>query len=175
MKIIYFLVFILPLLLSCTRNDNSTGPGTYIKPRIKKQVMSIAVDYAVEKFKDAKLSVLKDGTVNVSDNQITYSIDPATIVTGLIDNDSEEDAIITVTCYKGKFQVNSEHLILIKTGRKFKLDGVADTIMKIIRIDDNIIYAEISKFPVDAPAFGCAVCKEVVKYQYRDGNLIRTE
>jgi hypothetical protein len=175
MKKNYFLVFILPVLFSCTGNNINTGPGTLINSRIKKQVMGIAVNYAREKCKDAKQTVLNDGTVKVSDNQITYLIDPATIVTGLIDNDSDEDAIITITCYKGKFQVNPVHLILIKTGRKFRITGMVDTVMKIIRIQDKIIYAEISKYPPDAPAFGCAVCKEVVKYRYMDGTIARTE
>jgi hypothetical protein len=96
-------------------------------------------------------------------------------VTGLIDNDSDEDAIITITSYKGKFQVKTEHLILIKTGRKLKLATVVDTDMKIIRIKDNIIFAEISRFPSDSPTYDCAICKEIVKYQYRDGNIVRTE
>jgi hypothetical protein len=175
MKRNYFLVFLLPVLLSCIRSNTNMGPGTYLKPRIKKQVMSIAADYAREKFKDAKQSVRSDGTVNIGDNQITYLIDPSTIVTGLIDNDSDEDAIIEVTCFKGKFQVNSEHLILIKTGRKFKLTGVVDGVMKIIRIKDNIVYAEISKFPSDSPAADCQICKEIVKYKFKAGNLVRAE
>jgi hypothetical protein len=175
MKRDYFLVFLLPILLSCSRNDTQTGPGTYIKPRIKKQIMGLAVEYATAKFTAAKQSVQKDGIVNVSDKQISYLIDPATIVTGLINDDSEEDAIITISCYKGKFLVNSEHLILLKTSRKFKLTGELDAVMKIILIKDKIIYAEISKYPADAPAYGCAICKEVVKYQYKDGGLVRTE
>jgi hypothetical protein len=175
MKRILFLVFLLPILLSCTRKNSNIGPETYIKPRIKKQVMDIAVDYAREKFKNSQQSVQKDGTVCIGDNQITDVIDPATIVTGLIDDDSDEDAIIMITSYKGRFQVNTEHLILIKTGGKFKLTRVVEAVMKIIRIKDSIIFAEISKFPPDSPSYGCEICKEVVKYQYRDGNLVRTE
>ena len=170
-----FLVPFLLILLSCSQQENNAGSRTYILSRIKKQIMGIAVGYSREKFTNAQQSVLQNGTVNIGDNQITDIIDPATIVTGLIDGDSDEDAIITITSYKGKFQIKTEHLILIRTGRKFKLARVVDTDMKIIRIKDNIIFAEISKYPSDAPAYDCAICKEIVKYQYRNGNIVRTE
>jgi hypothetical protein len=175
MKRNYFLVFLPAILLSCTGNDNNTGPGTHIKPSIKKQVMSIAVDYVREKFKDPQQSVLKNGAVRIGDDQMTYIIDPATIVTGLIDNDANEDAIVTITSYKGKFPAKTEHLILIKTNRKLKLTRVIEADMKILGIKEMIIFAEISKFPSDSPAYGCAICKEVVKFQYRDGNFVKTE
>jgi citrate lyase alpha subunit len=137
--------------------------------------MGIAVDYSREKFKDAKQSVLKDGTVNIGDNQITYLIDPATIVTGQIDNDANEDAIVTIASYKGKFPFKTEHLILIKANRKFTLARVIEADIKIMEIKEMIIFAEISKFPPDSPSYGCEICKEIVKYEYRDGNLVRTE
>jgi hypothetical protein len=96
-------------------------------------------------------------------------------VTGLIDSDANEDAIITIASYKGRFPSKTEHLILIKTDRKFTLARVIKDDMKIIRIKDMIIFAEISKFPPDSPSYGCEICKEVVKYRYMDGNLVRTD
>ena len=137
--------------------------------------MGVAVDYTREKFKDAQQSVLKDGTIRIGDNQVMYIIDPARIVKGLIDNDANEDAIVTIYSYKGKFLVKTEHLILINTEGKLKLARVIESDMKIMGIKDKIIFAEISKFPSDSPAYGCAICKEVVKYQFKDGNLVKIE
>jgi|WetSurMetagenome_2_1015567.scaffolds.fasta_scaffold250479_2 hypothetical protein len=175
MKRSYFLVFLLLSLLSCNRNDNKNDSGTYIKPRIKKQVMGIALDYIKEKVKDSQQSVQENGAVRIGDNQISYIIDPATIVTGLIDKDADEDAIVTITSFRGKFPVKTEHLILIKTNQKFALARVVESDMKILGIKEMIIFTEISKFPSDSPSYGCAICKEVVKFQFRDGNLVKTE
>ena len=175
MKRNYFLVFLLPIILSCSRNDNNMGSRTFIKPRIKNQVMGIAVDYAREKFKDSQQPVLKEGIVRICDNQITYIIDPSTIVTGPIDNDVNEDAIVTIRSFKGKFPFKTEQLILIKTNRKFILARVIEADMKIMEIKDMMIFAEVPKFPPDSPAYDCNICKEVVKYRYRDGNLVKAE
>jgi hypothetical protein len=175
MKRYSFLVLLLLNLLSCNRNENNTGSGTIVTPRIKKQVMGIAVDYARDRFKDSQQSVLNNGAVRIGDNQINCIIDPATIVTGLIDNDANEDAIVTIRSFKGKFPLKTEQLILIKTDRKFTLAQVIEGDMKIMGIKEMIIFAEISKFPSDSPSYGCEICKEVVKYQYRDGKLVRTE
>jgi len=173
MKRSRFIVFLIFLLLSCTRNDNKAGSGNSITPRIKKQVMSIAVDYAREKFKDAQQSVLTDGTVRIWDNQITYLINPNCIVSGLIDNDTKEDAIVAINSYKGKFLIKTENLILINRDGKFALAKVIEDRMKITAIKDRVIFAEISKFPSDSPAADCPVCKEVVKYQFKDGDLVK--
>ncbi|MEI6049650.1 MAG: hypothetical protein WCS03_12175 [Bacteroidota bacterium] len=166
------IVFLIFLLLSCTRNDNKAGAGN---PKIEKQVMGIAVAYAREKFGDAQQSVLNDGTVRIGDNQISYIINPAGIVSGLIDNDTDEDAVVMINSYKGNFLIKTEHLILINTGREFALTKVIEGNMKIKEIKNRIIFAEISKFPADAPAADCPVCKEIVKYQFRDGNLVKME
>lgn len=172
MKRYHILVSLFLILLSCTRNPDKPGSGGLITPRIKKQIIRIAVGYSSDKVRDSHQSVLNDGTISIGNDQLTYVINPSDIVTGFIDNDVNEDAIISLGSFKGKFHFNTEHLILLKTDGKFKLKGVLEGDMKILAIKDNLVFSEISKFPSDSPTYGCGVCKEVVRYKYNDGSLV---
>lgn len=169
------LVLLIIFLLSCNSNENNTGSGSGIKPRVRKQVMGIAVTYARNKFKDTKETVLNDGSVRIGENLITSLVDPSKIVTGLIDNDSDEDAIATITSYRGNFRIMTEHLFLIKENRKFTLVTVIEADMEILQISDRIISAGVPRFPSDSPDYDCNVCKDTVRYQFRDGNFVRAE
>lgn len=175
MKKSCFVLFLLFILLSCIRIDKNGKSGNSVASRVKRQVTGIAIDYASGQFNDAKKTIQKDGIITIGDNQIKYIIDPARIVAGMIDNDSKEDAIVSISYYNGQFLVRTEHLFLIKTDNKFKIARVVEGDMKILKIKDRVIFAEISKVAPDAPSYGCSLCKEVVKYHYKDGDLVRME
>lgn len=181
MKKSFIIIITLSFLLSCTHNDNKTGSGN----SVKKEAMDIAVKYAKGKFKEAKETVAKDGIVTITDsqinyvtigdNQIKYVIDPTKIVVGLIDDDTNEDAIITISSFKGQYMEIPEHLIITKTDGKFMLNRSIESDMKIMGINDRVIMAEISTRSRNSPLRDCSVCKEIVKYQFRAGDLIRME
>lgn len=137
--------------------------------------MGIAIDYVRDKFKEAKKTVTEDGIINIGNDQIKYVIDPSRIETGLIDDDANEDAIVSISSYNGQFLLMTEHLILIKTDGKFKVTRVIEADMKIMGIKDRVIFVEISKIAPDSPLYGCSECKEIVNYQYKGGDLIRME
>jgi len=181
MKMSFFIILILPLLLSCAHNNDKSGSGN----RVKNEVMDIAIDYAMGKFKESKKTVAKDGIVTIADsqikyvtigdNQIKYVIDPAKIEVGLIDDDANEDAIITISSFNGQYLEIPEHLILIKTDGKFLINRVIESYMKIMGIKDRVITVEIPTRSPNSPLRDCAACKEIVKYQFRGGDLIRME
>jgi hypothetical protein len=175
MKRYFFFVSLLLVLLSCNQTGKNSGSETTITPRVRKQVMGLAVNYVREKYKDPQQSVLKNGAVRIGDNQMSSIIDPATIVTGFINSDGDADAVLTVASFKGRFKVKTEHLILLKTTGKFSIARVIEAEMKIMRIKDMMIFAEVSKYPPDSPSADCPICKEIVKFQFRDGNLVRAE
>lgn len=168
------------MLLSCAHNNNKT----WSENSIKKEVMDIAVKYAMGKFKEAKETVAKDGIVTIVDNQINfvtsstyqvkYVIDSAKIVVGLIDDDADEDAIITISLFNGYIEM-PESLILIKTDGKLVLNRSIEADMRIIGIKDRVITAEIFTRSRSSPLRNCAACKEVVKYQFKAGDLIKIE
>ena len=171
----YLAFLIIPIFISCNRNDKGTGPAHSVSSGINKQVMDIAVQYTKDKSITAKETDLKNGIIQIIDNQKSYVIDPASIVTGLIDEDANEDAIITIASFDGQFPVTPEHLLLLKTDKKFKLGNVIKADMKITGINARIIFADIPKFEPDAPNHDCTKCKEVVKYAYKNGELVKIE
>lgn len=182
MKNSYLIVFLLSLLLSCVRNDKNAGAGNTIAPRVKRQVTGIAINYAMGKFKESKKTVAENGIITISDNQISYVIDhvsyvidPARIFAGLIDDDSNKDAIVSIASYHGQYLDMTEHLILIKTDGKLLLNRVIESDMKILGLKDRIITAEISTHSRNSPLYNCSACKEIVNYQFRKGELIRME
>ena len=171
-SLVFFLFF---LFISCTHNDNKTGQGNTIAPAIKRKVMDIAINYAKNKLKDSKKSVEKGGIINIVNNQIKYVIDPSRIVVGLIDDDTNEDAIVSISSYNGQFLTTTEHLILIKSNGKFKITKVIERDMRVLKIKDRVIYVEIPKLPPDSPNYNCAICREVVKFKYLNGDLSKID
>lgn len=147
--------------------------------------MDIAVNYAKNKFKDAKETVAKGGVVTVADNKVNfvtvdasqskYVIDPVNIMVGLIDDDENEDAIVTIWGINEQKLETLEHLIIIKTDGKYILNRVIESNMKVLGIKDRIITAEVSSRSLNSPLRNCHECKEVVKYKFKSGDLVRTE
>jgi len=169
------IVFFIFLLLSCSENENKVREGNHVSSGTRKKVIESAINYAREQFQDANRSVLDNGFIRIGDDQVYYLIDPAEILTGLIDDDPNEDAIVTITSYRGNFLIKTIHLILIKIDGKFVIRKEIEENMKIIKISDGIIFAEISTYPPDSPSYNCQVCKEIVKYRFSKGNLIKAQ
>jgi hypothetical protein len=152
---------------------------------IRKEVMDLTIKYAAGKFKESKETVAADGVVTVADNQVNfvsksvsqlkYVIDPINIKVGLIDDDANEDAIITIFGMNGQDLQSLEHLIIIKSDGKFILSRVIESNMKVIGIKDRVITAEVSSRSLNNPLRDCHECKEVVKYKFKAGDLVRLE
>ena len=180
MKKCIIIIFSILILISCTHNNKAGSENI-----IRDEVMNIAIKYAGGKLKDAIETVAKDGIVTISDkqsnfvtpinNQITYLIDPAKILVGTIDDDNDEDAIITLQPLKGQYQEMPEILILIKRDGKLTLNRVIESDMKILGIKDRVITAEILTRSRNSPLRDCNACKEVAKYQFKTGDLVRIE
>jgi hypothetical protein len=47
--------------------------------------------------------------------------------------------------------------------------------MKILSIKDRVITAEIYTKSRNSPLANCSLCKEVVKYRFKSGELVKTE
>jgi hypothetical protein len=170
----YFFLFILAgFLTACTHNPGTSRIDNPSEKKIRKQVIMIAENYAMNQLKEAKKTVAEDGIITIGDNQKSYVIDPSRIFVGLVDDDSNKDAIVSIDSYNGQYLVLTEHLILIKTDGKFMLIKVIESDMKILGIKDRVITAEISTHSRNSPLRDCLACKEVGKYQFRGGDLIR--
>ena len=77
--------------------------------------------------------------------------------------------------FEGQFQVPSEQLIIIKSGRKFILSKAVEADMKVVQIKDRIITAEVPTHTRNSPLFNCSECKEIIHYRFIKGKLERME
>ena len=181
MKNSLILIILLCMILSCTHNADKKGSEN----SIRKEAMDAAIKYAREKFKEAKETVGEDGVVTVTDNQVNYItpaayqlkyvIDPSKIMIGQINDDTIEDAIVYIAVINGQDLETPEHLILIKTEGKLIINRVIETNMRVLGIKNRIITAEVSTRSLNSPLRDCNVCKEVVKYKFKAGDLLRVE
>jgi hypothetical protein len=175
MKKSLLILCLISLLFSCTNSGKKDVNGKNVSPRVKKEVLALATNYINGKFKEPKKTISKDGIITIGEDQSSYVIDPAKIYTGLIDDDNTEDAIISMDYYHGQYILMSEHLILINTDGKLMLSRAIESDMKILGIKDRVITAEIYTKSRNSPLANCSLCKEVVKYRFKSGDLIKVE
>lgn len=175
MKRSWTLIILIFFLISCNQNNNnSLQPGS-VSPKIKRQIFELATDYITAKFNNVDKSVGKDGILNIVNGQRKFVIDPLKISVGLIDSDAVEDATISIPSYNGQFDVTTELLVMLKSDNKFRIAKVLEGDMKVLKIEDRIIYIEIPKLPPDSPNYNCAICREVIKYKFVKGDLTKAE
>jgi hypothetical protein len=164
--------FILLLfLMACNNNNNKELQGNYVSQKIKRQIVDVASTYITDKFTNSHKSVEEGGILNIINGQIRYIIDPSKIAVGLIDSDAVEDATIVIPSFNGQDIVSTELLILLKSDNKFLITKVLEGDMKVIKINNRVIYVEIPQLPPDSPNYNCAICREVVKYKYINGDI----
>jgi hypothetical protein len=169
------ILLLVSVSLSCTHNDKKSGNGSSVPAHIKKEIMNYASSYFIGKLKEPKKIVSPDGIVTIKEDQISYVIDPAKIYAGLIDDDTKEDAIISIDYYHGQYLVLTDHLILINTNGKLILNREIESDMRILGIKERIITAEIYTKSRNSPLADCSHCKEVVKYRFKAGELVKAE
>jgi hypothetical protein len=181
MKNSVYILLIAFQLFSCSNHKKEADSEN----SARKEVMDIAIKYVKDKFKETKETVAANGIITITDNQLQfvamedkqtrYIIDPARIIFGLIDADNREDAILTINSFRGRYEEMPEHLIFINSDGSLMLSRVIESDMKILGINDRIITAEVYTHSLNSPLHDCASCKEVVRYQFRQGDLIKAE
>lgn len=152
-----------------------TQTGGLSENKIKKEAIAIAEKYVSHQLKDAKTTVAKNGVIIISDDQKKFVIDPSKIYLGLIDDDSTTDAIVSLDCFTGQYQTTSEHLILINKDDKITFNRAVESDMRIIEIKDGLITADVPSHSRNSPLFDCKSCREVIKYQFRKGELVKMD
>jgi hypothetical protein len=175
MKKTVFILFLVPLIFSCAQNKNKTSDENSPELRLKQEAIDFTISYVMGKFKTPVKTISNDGIITFTDNQHSYIINPSKVYTGLIDYDNIEDAIVSIDYYNGQYIVLTEHLILINSENKLTLNRSIESDMKVLSIKDRVITCEIYTRSRNSPLADCHICKEVVKYQFRQGELIKME
>jgi hypothetical protein len=182
MKISYYSLFLILFITSCFGEGHRKKEIEYEKTLRKKEALEIASNYTMSKFKEPRKEIGRDGIITISDNQVSiiieplhYIINPSQVFVGFINNDNEMDAIVSIASYKGHYLIPSEHLFLTNSDGKLILNRVIESDMKILQVKDSVITAEIRTHSPNSPLYNCASCREVIKYKFRTGELIRME
>ncbi len=160
-------------LLTC--KSGSEGSSGSLDMKTKDRIIKVAEDYISGQLKNPEKKALGNGVIEFSDENRRLILDPSTIRTGLIDDDNEADAIITLYNFQGQYQTVSEQLVLLGSGKKYKLAGSIESDMRIISVENRIITADVPEHTRDTPLFNCPSCWEVVKFQFHQGEFVRTE
>jgi hypothetical protein len=172
----YFLIFILAgFLSSCTQNNSTAKPGKKAADKTREEVISFVENYLKDKLDSARIFTDEDGLITISNDMAGYKINQSKIVTGKIDEDKTDDAIVPVYALRGQFVLEYDHLIVLKSAGTYKVVKTMNDIFNIHGIENRKIIAEVSTVAPDSPSFGCAQCREVVTYKYRDGEMVRAE
>jgi hypothetical protein len=175
MKQYCLLILLTGSILGCSQNSGTDQTDKTSEKKIRRQVTEVAEKYIMSQLKEPERTVSEDGLITISDKQKKYIIEPSKIFTGLIDDDLKKDAIVSVSTFQGQYQTVSEQLIILRDEDSFKLASVIESDMRIISLKDRIITADVPEHSRNTPLFNCPSCWEVVKYQYRMGELVKVE
>ena len=175
MKPYSMLIIITGLVLGCSQNSGTDRIDNTSEKKIKKQVTAVAEKYIMSQLTNPVKTTSESGLVKIMDNQKKYIIEPAKIYIGLIDDDTEQDALVSLSVFQGQHQTTSEQLIILKSDNDFILARVLESDMNIISLDDRIIIADVPEHSRNNPLFNCQSCWEVVKFQYRMGEFVKIE
>lgn len=167
--------FIILLLALCSCNTGEEKVSGLKEKKIRKNAITIAEDYISKQLKNDRTREEHDGVIVLGDDQKKFVINPERIYMGLINEDDEPDAIVSIERYTGQFQTVSEHLFILRSGNKYELITSVESDMRILRLDDRTITAEVPTHSRNSPLFNCPSCREVKKFKFSKGELILTE
>jgi hypothetical protein len=175
MRIYYLLLLISGLILGCSQNSGSGPADNTPNSKTRKWIIPVVEKYIMGQLPDAKKTISGDGIITIGNEQKRYVLEPSKIFTGLINDDQKKDAIVSLATFQGQYETVSEQLIILNTGRDFTLAQAIESDMRIISIKDRIITADVPEHSRSTPLFNCPSCWEVLKYQFKMGELVRME
>jgi len=172
----YLIIIILScFLVSCGQNDPASRAGAPSGDKTRDTVINFSENYFKDKIKDARIFIDEDGLITITNDLTGYKINQPKIITGLIDEGKTDDAIVQFYTLRGQSVMGYYHLILLNSADTFKVIKTMNDVFSIHGIKNRKIIAEVSTIAPDSPGFGCAECKEVVRYRYSNGDLVRVE
>jgi len=175
MKSTFIIIILSCFLASCGRNNPASRAEGISGDKAMDSVISFSKDYFKDKLKDAKVFIDDDGLITITNDMEGYKINQTKILTGLIDEDNYDDAVVPFYSLMGQSVMDYNHLILLHSADTFIVVKTMNDVFNIHEIKNREIIAEVSTVSPDSPGYGCAECKEVVIYRYTNGDLVRVE
>jgi hypothetical protein len=162
------LILIICFFIGCTS-------GVDDNKRIRQLAMEEAGRYAVNLLNNTSSNTSGNGITRYGDDAHTIIVDPARLFTGYVDEDDLKDAVITIVGTENGILGKIEHLVFLNTGSGLSLSATLESDMRILRLEDRLITAELPTHPRTSPLYNCDKCTETVKYSFRNGELVRVE
>ncbi|HCU19547.1 MAG: hypothetical protein A2X05_11235 [Bacteroidetes bacterium GWE2_41_25] len=166
MRYIYSLSLI--LLLACS--DNGKG-ALKQENKLKQEAVAVAEKYAMSQLTLPLKNVDASGIIFIGNEQKKYIIDPSKVFTGLINDDEDTDAIVTLTSFRDNYIDMIEQLIIITEEGKLLMIRSVESDMKVLTIRNGIITAKVPTYSRNSPLYNCEACQEIKNYRYINGNL----
>lgn len=154
-----------------------TGCASYNEDseiKFREKVIEITEEYAKTQLGATDMNHSDDGVILLSGNGYEYLIETQKIITGQINEDQEEDALVTLIPVN---QIMENAKLLIILGKKDNpyLFKTVESDMKILQLENRVITAEVPEYPRSSPLFNCHECREIVKYRLVSGDLKKIE
>lgn len=174
MRIVAIIITSCLFIVSCTQGQEGAGKKNRGKTTAEKAV-SFMQEHLKDQVSDAEIAVVAGGMIAIRGASRGFVIDPAKVLTGYIDSDELEDAIMPVYSLSGQSLAGYEYLVLLQSSTEFVIATTMNNVITVNDITDGIITAEISTVPPDSPGFGCDECRVTVKYRYINGELTEVQ
>ena len=168
MRHILNISLIVLFLPACFENSNKQ---TNMYNGLKKEALAVAEKYALSQLTLPLKNVDASGIIFIGDEQKKYIIDPSKVFTGLINDDDDTDAIVTLTSFRNNYIDMIEHLIIITEEGKLLMIRSVESDMKVLTIRNGIITAKVPTYSRNSPLYNCEDCQEIKNYRYINGNL----
>jgi PBP1b-binding outer membrane lipoprotein LpoB len=171
--LIYIPVFFLALFtFSCSSGKNSAAEK---EKKFREDALNTSVIFASGLLNNPAEEKGVGGAIILADSDRRLVIEPSKIYAGKINEDDDNDAIVTITSIRGKQTDILIHLILIAKDGKLSVAQSVESDMKIISISNRLITVQMPTHARTSPLFNCASCQEIQQYRFTDGKLEKLE
>lgn len=172
----FFLLMIAAGIFAACSGDRPAGGNKAVASDVTSSALEYSKTWFGNRLGNARVFTdEEDGLVTVTNDISGYKINQDKIITGLINDDTVEDAIVPFYAMRGKSIMGYYHMILMASADTFVVAKTVSDIFSVHDIRNRKIIAEVSTVSPDSPGFGCDECREVVRYRWNNGNLEKEE
>ena len=166
MKIIASLLLVILVGITCSTPsaNKPADSNTNDFGAVSKSVIDAAQTYLASQLKNPIISIENNGNIIIKAEGMSYLLAAGNINIGLIDEEQNQDAIVSYLVTLADGRKFHRQLILLNKGEiKVVRDFVSE--LRVMQISNRTIFGELPKFGPNSPLHTCGECKENVKYK----------
>lgn len=175
MRVYFLLLSILMFATSCNSPAGNRKTNKDIDEQTRNKAIEICENYIKSQINEPEKIVTRDGLIIIGDNFQKYIINPGNIYSGDLNDDNKDDAILTLDRFQGQFQVPSEQLFMLNQRGKLVLAGIMEFDMRVIKLENGIITAQVPEHTRSSPLFSCEDCQDTIRYTFKNDKMVPIE